>query len=108
MNILFYRKGGLPMTFLLTVFIHEVHVTHLYASVSLVNGGSPHLGVILGLYGLQKTRLCMLTADKLRSVAGLAIRQAVFPDFCIFVLPEISYPPYYPWQTISLSFCERC
>lgn len=53
MNILFYRKGGLPMAFLLTVFIHEVHVTHLYASVSLVNGGSPHLGVILGLYRLQ-------------------------------------------------------
>lgn len=78
MNILFYRKGGLPMAFLLTVFIHEVHVTHLYASVSLVNGGSPHLGVILGLYRLQQNRLCMLIANKLRSVAGLVIRQGNF------------------------------
>lgn len=78
MNILFYRKGGLPMAVLLTVFIHEVHVTHLYASVSLVNGGSPHLGVILGLYRLQQNRLCMLIANKLRSVAGLVIRQVNF------------------------------
>lgn len=44
------------MNVLLTAFICEIHVTHLYASVSLVNGESLHLRIMLVLYWVHMTR----------------------------------------------------